>query len=206
MIANPAQPWLFDPWNLGNDVRLGGIKLLVVAESHYREDFPLSEFKRDETKNLVREHGIGVATSKARTPFYRAVTRLLETDNAKDGDLWRHIYFYNYFQRVMDTPNERPTQEDYIRGVEPFDAVLRAIQPDAVLVVSARLWRGMKNDAVAGDECALGRIYEFSASIGWRIPGANTHHPSARSPNRFKVSEWRPKVDHFLQTVREARH
>jgi hypothetical protein len=132
--------------------------------------------------------------------LYRVISKLLETDAIRGGDVWRNIYFYNYFQRAMREPSERPAHSDFDRGIAPFDGVLRAVRPDAVLVLSARLWKGMKNECRKAGSCQLGSVYDFTASADLRIPAAHTHHPSA--PRPFDVAAWRSRVADFLKYVR----
>jgi hypothetical protein len=202
-IHDQETPWRFDPWNLGEDVSLGGLKLLVVGESHYREGYPDSAVARQETQDVVRKHGVGLDGASARSPLFSKVAAMLKTDDVKGADVWQSIYFYNYFQRVMDTPRDPPTKQDYEASVPAFDAVLRAIRPDAVLIISARLWKKIKNECVPADNCALGRIYNFTAGNGSIIPGAHTHHPSAPKP--FDVDGWRQRVRDFLQHVQREK-
>lgn len=200
-MSDQQTPWRFDPWNLGEDIRLGELKVLVVGESHYREGHPDTAFTRQETQQLVRTHGLGLAASTSRSSLFSKVAAMLETPDVKGADIWRSIYFYNYFQRVMETPRDPPTREDYETSVASFDGVLRTIRPDAVLIISARLWKGIKNECLPAGSCALGPIYNFTAGDGLAIPGAHTHHPSAPKP--FDVDGWRERVWDFLQQVRD---
>lgn len=202
-MQDQETPWRFDPWNLGEEVYLRGLKVLVVGESHYREGYPDSEFTRQETQNVVRKHGLGLDGSSARSPLFSKLAAMLQTDDVQGADVWKNLYFYNYFQRVMDTPRDPPTRQDYESSVPAFDGVLRAIRPDAVLIISARLWDGIKNECLPAGSCALGRIYNFTAGNGSAIPGAHTHHPSAPKP--FDVAGWRQRVGDFLQHVQREK-
>jgi hypothetical protein len=204
MVGDP--PWRFDPSNLDRrDITLHGLRVLVVAESHYRERRPDSDFKRSETQEIVNLHGIGVTSSSARSSLFRKIAETLADDEAQGAGVWQRIHFYNYFQRVMDDPSEDPTPEDFRDAVVPFDAVLAALRPDAILVMSARVWKKMKNECIESGDCALGTIFDFNAGGSLKIPGAHTHHPSARPPHRFEPEHWRPRVLDFLRVVRERR-
>lgn len=200
-----AEGWRFDPWNLNaSDARLNGIRLLVVAESHYREGRPLDDFRRGETQEIVAAHGLHLGSTASRSSLFRKIASTLAVDGTSGSDVWRSIYFYNYFQRPMETPTERPTTLDYEVAASAFDALLRHLIPDAILIMSARVWRDMKNECVFSGECALGEIFDFTGSAGLRVPGAHTHHPSARRP-RFDPSQWRDRVADFLAYVARRR-
>lgn len=194
--------WRFDPWNLDKDVALDGVRLLVVAESHYKEEEQTEdEFTRTYTQDIVRRHGLELHSSSAKSGLFFNIAKTLSSDPSAFAEVWNLIYFYNYFLRVMDQPSEKPMAADYHTSVAPFDAVLAHVRPDAVLITSRRLWRGMKNECDLIGECALGEVYALTAGRGLRIPVAHTHHPTrAYNPDR-----WRPLVQDFLTMVREKR-
>lgn len=194
--------WAFAPWNLNEDVRLRGIRLLVVAESHYKERGCTDAFDSTETSNVVQNNAPGFAPG-AGSRFFKTVADLLACEQTPRERVWSQIYFYNYFQRPFETPGERPSAKDYADGVVPFDAVLRRLSPDAVLVTSARLWHGMGNEAARDpsyfDGDGLDSVYRFTGGAGLSVQGAHTWHPSAR--RRFLLDYWRPRVARYLSWI-----
>lgn len=195
----------FEPWNASANVDLDGVRLLVVAESHYKELGCHEEFTVDETTKIVRNNAPGFVAGSGNSLFSKIADALSSEKVARD-EVWKRIYYCNYFQRPFETSSEKPLPDDYEKSSPQFDRVLQNIRPDAVLVVSSRLWHRMPNEAAPegayqGEE-GLGRAYRFTGEAGLRIPAAHTWHPSAR--RGFRVKYWKPRIAHFLAWVKDS--
>lgn len=195
----------FDPWNLGENVSLDGVRLLVVAESHYKEPGCTEQFTPAETDKIVRANAPPFAVAPSNSLFAK-IADAFASDAVHRDEVWKRIYYCNYFQRPFETPGEKPRPSDFEESAPHFDHVLRTIRPDAVVVMSSRLWHGMANEAApdpAYDGAnGLGRAYRFTGGADLRIPAARTWHPSA--PRHFRVEHWKPRIAHFLKWVKAS--
>ncbi|MBI3501741.1 MAG: hypothetical protein HY063_08095 [Bacteroidetes bacterium] len=128
--------WL--PW-VGKDYSIlpTNRKLLLVAESNYDwheegsvDDLADSNF----TRWIINHDGI------EGSDFYRRIMRNIEkalfNDNPRKEQkikLWESVGYYNIVQRYMETPNHRPTYDDFSIGWDTFFKIIGILQPEYCL-------------------------------------------------------------------------
>jgi len=198
--------WMFDPW-IPARVNFEGVRLLLVGESHYDKEKTLP---RSTTKEVVEAYGVGdqVGATKLFKNAYAAFTG--DFDLAQRGgkaEFWRSVCYCNYFQRVMWPPGEAPTPEDYIESAQPFEALLRFLQPDCFVVMSDRLWKRMRNSCVRIEHVGpLNGDDAFAFDVGGSnaAPAIHINHPSPGGPPPFDPKRWHPVITEFLNYCREA--
>jgi hypothetical protein len=193
--------WRFDPWNPG-PARFKGQRVLLVAESHYDAD--PDSLESQHTAEVVKWYGVG--DEPCKTPLFRNTYSAFtgDFDRSVSGGkavFWNSVLYCNYFQRPMSVSNETPTDADFDQAQAAFDAVLHALEPDCFVVMSNRLWLGMKNACkrisfvgpLNGDDA-------FDFSVGDRvIPAIHINHPSSPS---FDAGHWHSRINEFLDFVK----
>ena len=150
----------FHPWigsRYGRDSRFG-LGLLVLGESHYGS-------KEDEyftfTSRVVRAWA-----QEKRARFFTIISNVLTNNRGWISDedraeVWEHIAFYNLVQSVMGGPREPPSFRQWVDAQQPFQTVLAALKPEAVLVLGQRLDEHLLSKP---DDVAFGTIGHPSSS------------------------------------------
>lgn len=181
--------------------------MLLVGESHY--DSRPDGLGRNFTQQVVADYGVGdhPAATRLFKNAYAAFTGDFEfgIDGGK-AEFWSSVCYCNYFQRVMWPSGEEPTTEDFKQSVEPFDAMLRAVQPDCFVVMSTRLWKGMKNPnkrLPAIGPLNLDDVFEFDIGQGHTAPAIHLSHPSPAAGG-FDPRKWHPYIVEFVDHVRRV--
>ena len=132
----------FFPWEPETaDPRIGGVRLLVLGESHYEEaDAGVVEGAGDftgHTREIVERWG---RRGEARKVFFANIYTLLTgepwTVAGNHRALWDNLFFYNYVQTLVPGgARHRPTPKMFADSEPAFREVLEQIRPDAVLAV-----------------------------------------------------------------------
>lgn len=150
----------FHPWVgplYGGESRFG-LPLLVLGESHYGS-------KKDERSTLTSEVVQEWAHEK-RDRFCTVIANVLTDNrgwisNARRAKAWDQIAFYNLVQSLMDGPRQPPTFRQWVDAQQPFQTVLAALKPAAVLVLGQRLDEHLLSKP---DDIAFGTIVHPSSS------------------------------------------
>jgi hypothetical protein len=194
----PPAPLFFRPWHgaqwglRGN--ALGGVRLLVLGESHYcGRPAQIGTCDPDVTSEVVEDLAIA-----GRHRFFTNITQVLsgrkrwQLTSAELSGLWESLVFYNYIPMyVAAGPRVRPSAEMFKKGAEPFANLVAELKPDAVLVCGFALWWWM----LTGWSGFQGNPAEFSVYRLEHALAARMKHPSAG----FSSDEWRPTVLALLQ-------
>ena len=144
------KPWIGNKYNSRNN-HFSGLRLLVLGESHYRDDPTQEEFSQDPGwvpyKNIHGEEQFTIfvlmtwGQVKPFATYTRAANVLLNTEgdrNPENAEIWNHVAFYNYVSTLV--PNDgHPTEVQWQESMEPFITVLQNLEPDAVLMLGRRL-------------------------------------------------------------------
>lgn len=182
----------FTPWT-GNNYespinKLSGIRLLVLGESHYRDDPSSEAFSQDPCwEPYMNEHGEENLTSFVvkrwgqDLPFatYTKVANVLLNlyggpRNAQNREIWDHVAFYNYVSTLVPK-GDRPTDEQWQNSILPFDEVLNDKEPNAVLMLGKELTERVVNNHGHEEEYEqLFTPYEHN-----NINYLGIYHPSA---------------------------
>lgn len=149
------KPWIGKKYKSRKN-HFSGIRLLVLGESHYRDDPSQVALSQDSGwepyKNIHGEEQFTIfvlmtwGQVKPFATYTKVANVLLETKgprNPEKAEIWNHVAFYNYVSIVPWNENqvrpERPTQEQLEESMEPFIEVLNNLEPDAVLMLGTAL-------------------------------------------------------------------
>src|ERR1035437_9651261 len=133
LSAVKCLPWEGEYYKEG----IKGKKVLILGESHYHN----CEKKGDRCNKLTpsqRHHRHRRLTIEVvewwkdnphKSPVSHAVPKLFEIGRY---DFWGRVSFYNYVQRFVLAPRDRPAEEDWEKSTKAFQQVLDCLQPDRV--------------------------------------------------------------------------
>lgn len=188
--------------------RLGGVRLLLLGESHYEEDhedwhFHDADARPDLTRKIIAEWGLHPAS---RRPFFANLFTMMtgqpwSAAAAELAPFWNSVFFYNYVQTLVpEGARHAPTKTMFASGGPAFREVLEQIRPEAVIVLGRRLWRNMldQDEWIVERDQGLGSICGYRLADRTLVPTAHFPHPSSEG---FSPSEWHPKVAAFLDWV-----
>jgi hypothetical protein len=187
---------LFLPW-VGEQYKRGfeGVRLLILGESHYDTDKrDRSVPNRDVTRAGIRWYMKSGTPHKFSTNTQHVVSRR-SLAVAERETFWNSIAFYNYVQSFAGVAARDPvTPEMWERSRAPFCAVLKALDPEAVVVLGYKTWEHLLDypkgpalpDRKGVGECP-GRW--LPARSGQAL-AFHTMHPSAL----FSASQWYERV------------
>lgn len=194
------------PW-VGRMFANSNYRPLIIGDSHYAtdgKDFSkeaLEEFKdKDSTRGVIN----CVIKDKCEgEPTWKMYEGLLETfiqvspDNVKD--FWSKIVFYNFIQRVMESADGKPTDDNKRKGWRCLAGVIKVLKPTSVLIIGVRNDGG--SDSINDDSLKLenfkddkeNKINRCAPRIGYIlssqtiIPITLIHHTSqGYSPDKWR--------------------
>lgn len=199
--AHKAGQIAWYPW-VGARYPTSACKVLVILESHYInrgrnniEALALPDF----TRRIVAEQ---LAANRWPSPSFNNLAACLSGKAVIKGQvnlLWEKVALYNFVQRPMDNPDERPNEQDFINGWKAFRAVVDILRPDV---------------CVFAGFAAISNLSELPAGLQivgltpWEKEGINGTYPrpcfTIRTPNHimkgvavkhpgsfFTVDKWR---------------
>jgi len=193
-------PYIGEQWAVSGNI-LGGLRLLILGESHYSSDTTvLGKTTPGATKDVVREFING-----ERRRFFTGLTQVIagkhrSTMTQQEIEaVWASVAFYNYVPvYVADGARERPSRDMFMAGGKPFEQVLSTLQPQAILVCGYELWgwliRGLPN--------APHKPWETMSphKVG-SAPAMRMMHPSA---NFFSSTKWRPAFEDLCRQAKST--
>lgn len=167
-----------------------GIRIYVLGESHYGDADDLRESLTSEVVEYYTQQRPGKAHTRGMFP---RVARLLlgrparaSISDDEYSAVWRRIVFSNFVQRLPgERPRMRPSPELWQTGAEPFQTIVRCLDPDVILVVGRATWDHLpppvrvERVLLVGERTAPARWYDFAgrpavamyinhtASFGW---------------------------------------
>lgn len=118
MDALPAKNYRFQPW-APDGADWGGLRLLIVGESHYGEGIKYSPTEQwEHTHYVVRRYG---AEARETTTFFlRIAQTFMDRVSTQPDDayraFWRRVCFCNYVQEFVP---DRPGQEQGHKSNDP---------------------------------------------------------------------------------------
>jgi len=204
----------FRPW-IGvryDTLGLDGRRLLILGESHY-ESTPGDVKTRTEYK--LTWDIIDRAIAGESLPFYSKIATAVSgeelTSSEERSGFWKTVAFYNYVQRLLKTPGERPSATDLKSGAAPFFDLIRLLSPDAILVTGVTVWNSISDCFPEGARSTEERSDEPSSTYRWEgitsypILATWTVHPSDfHSRVGFTDPKWRTRVSRFVNEMRTA--
>ncbi|WP_428059379.1 hypothetical protein [Candidatus Avelusimicrobium faecicola] len=137
--ANKAGQIAWYPW-VGKQYPTSACKVLVILESHYInwernniEALALPDF----TRRIVAEQVFPQYRWNSRT--FNNLAACLSGKVVCKGQIspvWEKVALYNFVQRPMDSPKERPDKKDFATGWKNFPTVVDIVQPDVCIFAS----------------------------------------------------------------------
>lgn len=125
------------------------VKLLVLGESHYIEDYEdgddISRFTRCVVGDYCAANSYSQRWMNTFTKFARALAGK-ETNVDENRAIWDSLIFYNFLQVPLYGPRVQGNAEDYEDSQSPLFTVLEMYHPTLVLVWGYRLWNFLPSD------------------------------------------------------------
>lgn len=194
-------PWVGDRFGEGFEA---GPRLLLLGEAHYDGE------KRDRKTPDPEVTRAGVSWyMKPGTRFrfatnaqHLASRRALSVEER--ADFWHSVALHNYVNEFVDMkPRVRPSAEVWRESRPAFEAVVRALEPQAILVLGYSVWERMleypEGPAVI-DRKGIGTCPGRLVPAGDREALAfHTMHPSGG----ISVAEWYERVSDGLRLAKE---
>lgn len=122
-------------------------KFLIIAESVYDWDEGSAESaeainNKYFARYVIREHGLyftlakpwpTVINSKMARNFERVYFGKKYISDEEKADLWCSVSFHELVQRPMKNVKQRPTKEDYIKGMDVLEGIFEVLKPSYVI-------------------------------------------------------------------------
>ncbi|MCM5697381.1 MULTISPECIES: hypothetical protein [unclassified Leclercia] len=112
--------------------------MLVLGESHYGAT---EDSGPDFTQKVVQD-----CAYIPGEPFFSKLTNVLRgridwpTDEER-RETWQHVAFYNFIQEFVGGQSRIASTPDMWRAAQaPFLEIVRALEPDVIIVLRSRLW------------------------------------------------------------------
>ncbi|MDL2208820.1 uracil-DNA glycosylase family protein [Parabacteroides sp. OttesenSCG-928-O15] len=115
------------PW-VGREYLKGQYKVLIIGESHYGEGYN----DKNATRETIEEE---LYCNDGITQTFKNITFLLKNEEGNDPVLWDNIAYYNFVQRAMCDPKDRPNEEDFNNGWEIFPKIIEVLKPDICIFI-----------------------------------------------------------------------
>lgn len=130
---SPSFIWL--PW-VGQNYLHSNKKLLIIGESHYDSEGRDGDL---EFLDCIRwfVQAVGIDGTNNTQPLIRNTERALfdnknPTDNSKIK-LWNSVVYHIMVQKILESIQERPTNEDFLNGWDLFFKLVDIVKPDSCL-------------------------------------------------------------------------
>lgn len=190
----------FLPWQ-GARYRegIGGVRLLLVGDSHYASD------PGDAEPELTRKIVTRFMGGEPMPFFAKSASVVSGASDVAEVDVWDLVAFYNYVQNLAGATHEDiPTNEMYSNAAVPFERVLHSLKPDGLIVLCQRTWnhigngfpRGTISTPVDGDNTIRRWLYPS----GLAVMATWTNHPSGS--HGFRPADWHERIRKFLNIAR----
>lgn len=182
------EPWIGSAFGRNNNA-LGGLRLMIVGESHYcpNEPHAVGTCTPGRTRDCVKEGAIDGSWSYfTRILYLISGRRKSEITANLNEEFWNSVAFYNFVPVfVAESARKRPRRWMWSASYDPFNLITREIAPEAMLVTGWDLWWYVM-DASPGGVKANNPAKDFNR-IGGAL-SARIRHPSAP---RFSIEKER---------------
>lgn len=192
----------FLPW-IGAHYEQNAFKIpvLLIGESHYCEDHPISDLGNDFTQDVFRRIRDGELKTSTTSALERTLNPLLESG----VNLWDEIAFYNYLQNwVARDPTDRPISSIFHQSPSPeaLVEVLHQLRPQLVVILGTGLFKTLSEDEpgpvlMVSEESHRTWLYDVVTSTPALAVGI-------KHPGKFYTADkWRPVVRSAISYVKE---
>lgn len=138
---------------IGDDYKsglAGGVRLLLVGESHYEKKGLTIDESRNYTLYNFGDYVDANCDLSGDSTFFKRIGKL---PTLKEGpsrseiaDAWRRVAFTNFLQRsVGEKASDRPGQDLWGTGEPALREIVNRLEPDAILFISKSVWNRFKS-------------------------------------------------------------
>lgn len=114
------------PW-VGKEYQESNRRILIVGESHYLNEDNPDDSGSEMTRNCIYECPVN---EEWYNKTYMTINKVLCSDRLINNELlWQKIAYYNFIPRIMNTNDERPTDDEFISSWKLFLKVIELIKP-----------------------------------------------------------------------------
>jgi len=201
-----ARPWRGNDWGNSANV-LGGLRLLVLGESHYHATAPIGADVPDMTEQVVSDRLAGT-----KYQFFSRIERLVMGEESlfQPAEFWHSVVFYNFIPVVAANASRKRPPDALWYGSAPklFQELVKQVEAEAILVCGTQLWRRLPTGLIERMNAyqAGGRSWrerEYEVALPHRAVAAHIPHPSGSFGWSFE--RCRPVVQHLRRRVDELR-
>lgn len=207
-------PWRGDRWGQFDNA-LGGVRLLVLGESHHCDQREVGGEDPQMTINVVRAYLDGTLDPSSKR-FFTKVGKLIARKPLEEvswtdlQEVWQACAFYNYVPKIAaNGPRQAPPEHLWnVEAPQAFLSVIKRLEVEAILVCGDRLWgrlpEGLLDRPAFTFEGKARRARLYSIADLHRAVAAHMHHPSA--PRGWSAARWRPVVGFLFEEVARQRY
>jgi hypothetical protein len=207
------EPWIGDLWGRPENL-LGGMRLVVLGESHHCDKRPIGSLAPEMTRDVVGAYVNG-SLDRGSKRFFTKVAKLVarkpieQVTQAEMIAIWNSVIFYNYVPRIAaNGPGQRPPRELWY-GDAPnlFMELIKKREVEAILVCGDDLWNHLPPGLEGAPSYILNsadrrtRMYPITGP--YQAVAAHMHHPS--TGGGWAYARWRPVVDFLFAEVSRQR-
>lgn len=186
------KPWIGTAW-AKPDNAIGGLRLLVLGESHYHDNPSLTgKFEENATTDTILTYAINGSTrffngiAHVISGKHRSERSLQDTEN-----LWASLVFYNYVPAYVGKgPRERPSASLWRQAPLPFQTVIRQWVPEVILVCGFDNWNWML-DGIGEKKGWEFEQYSLGSALALKM-----RHPSSQG---FSPAQWHEVLATYLR-------
>jgi len=202
-----ARPWIGRRWGQ-SDNALGGLRIIILGESHYHDSVPVGTDIPDMTEWVIHSY----LQDRSSHPFLSKIEALVMTGTHswETRDFWDSVVFYNYIPVVAaNKPRQRPGEELWY-GAAPqlFGELVKRVEAEGILVCGTELWRRMPIGLIERQDAyrAGGRSWrdrEYEIALPHRAVAVHIPHPSGWG---WSYERCEPVIQHLRTRVDQLRH
>ena len=197
--AYKAKQIAWYPW-VGAKYPTSACKVLVILESHYInwERTNIEALAQpDFTRRIVAEQ---MDANRWTSSSFNNLSACLSGKAVINGQvnlLWENAALYNFVQRPMDNPDERPNEQDFLNGWKTFPTVADILRPDVcifadfAILSQMSLPTGLHVSKIEWEKDRINGAYPRSCftikTQSHTMQGAAIKHPGSF----FTVDQWR---------------
>lgn len=135
----------YRPWigkNYKNRNIFGNKKVMILGESQWG----FENVKGNEATNTVLKNYLEKRKNdeQSRDRIFTTLAKICldksQVSNEEIVEFWDSVLFYNYITESMTKPGQRPTDEQFKNGLEPFLNIINENKPNYILVCGKKLW------------------------------------------------------------------
>ncbi len=170
--------------------------VLLVGESHYKKS------KTWEADTMPPSFTIEYIRDSFEAHQFAKNTADLFSFESRRSEFWENVAFYNFVQYPLATSKDRPTPQMWREGKATFERVLKVLQPDLILVLSATVWgktpefAGRHGEPITLADGGIKRVWHYPLKDGRTALASSINHPSDWG---WSAARWKPVVQEIFK-------